>query len=313
MKINPITNFYNNYGNSQIPKTDNDLSFKSLPCLLYSYKDCYGVQRASQNTTGLRIDLDYDKLADIVSDSIKSCHLQKDKKFPFFRQKSSQEAEASENPPKVTIYSMAGSDGTEAYAIANSIIGKLGFEDAQKYVFPIHVSDVSKKIIEKYGQKGMVLLLDEEVEKLKHIRKYLNYTGNDYYDGFRYKEYSLAPEFRNCFTFEVMDFQEKIKNFPPPKENESCIFAIRNCLAQAFGTIETSILLYDMARHLPPESLAIFGDYDAKIKMPDVFKHSRHIIPVDYKNNIYKISSYKKIVGMDKAYLVSKYLNSIFH
>ena len=169
LKINPVTNFYNYYGKSQIPKTKNDLSFKSLPCLLYSYKDCYGAQRASQNTTGLRNDLDYDKLADIVSDSIKSYPRQKDKKFPFFRQKPSQEAEASENLPKVTIYSMAGSDGTEAYAMANSIIGKMGFENAQKYVFPIHVSDVSPKIIEKYGQKGIVLLLDEEIEKYVQI------------------------------------------------------------------------------------------------------------------------------------------------
>ena len=190
---------------------------------------------------------------------------------------------------------MAGSDGTEEYAIANSIIGKMGFENAQKYVFPIEVSDVSPKIIEQYGKRGVVFLLDKEIEKLKHISKYLKCTGNTYPQWSVYKEYSLSSEFRNCFTFEVMDLQEKIEKFPPKKENELCIFVIRNCLAQAFGSLETGMLLNKMAEHLPYESLAIFGDYDTKTKMPSVFAHSWSISPIDYKNNIYKIISVKRI------------------
>lgn len=298
MKIILVTDFYNNSGKSKPHNTAKKLSFKSLPCLLSSYTDCYGVQRCSQHTTDLREDLDYDKLAGIVYDSVKSRLPQKRKKFLLFRRKSVQNfVNSIEILPKVTIYSMAGSDATEAYAMANSIIGKMGFENAQKYVFPIHVSDVSKKIIEQYGEKGVVFLSDTEIEKLKYINKYLTCTGNKYPQHPGYKEYILAPEFRNCFTFEVMDLQEKIEKFPPKKENEFCIFAIRNCLAQAFGSLETDILLDKMAEHLPHGSLAIFGDYDTKIRMPSVFAHSYHIKPIDYKNNIYKIFSVKKFFG----------------
>lgn len=296
MKITLVKDLYYNHSEkSQTRKAENNSSFKSLPCLLSSYTDCYGVQRCSQNTTDLRKDLDYDRLADIIYDYVKS-HLPLQKRFLFFNRKSFPNVSNDKATlPKVTIYSMAGSDGTEAYAIANSIIGKMGFENAQKYVFPIEVSDVSPKIIEQYGKRGVVFLLDKEIEKLKHISKYLKCTGNTYPQWSVYKEYSLSSEFRNCFTFEVMDLQEKIEKFPPKKENELCIFVIRNCLAQAFGSLETDMLLDKMAKYLPHESLAIFGDYDTKIKMLNVFKHSYNMIPIDYKNNIYKIFSLNRI------------------
>ena len=61
------------------------------------------------------------------------------------------------------------------------------------------------------------------------------------------------------------------------------------CLAQAFGSIETAILLNDIHNHVPPGSLVIFGDYDTKIKMPHVFQHREGLFPIDTKNNIFMV------------------------
>lgn len=276
---------YNSVNNSTL---NNRLAFTSLPCLFDDYTDTNGISRSTQHTTDLREDLDYKKVAKIVHREIKS-KLRKNFKnniCSFFKKTSDFDEKCL---PKINIYCMAGSDGTEAYALANAIIEEMGFEKSKKYVFPIKVSDACENIIEEYGKKGIIYFYDDEIKKLKAIKKYLKPTGNIYDKITDLKEYEIAQEFRNCFTFETEDFQEKIKNFPPDKENELNIILIRNCLTQSFGSIQTAVLLNDMPNHLPSGSLVIFGDYDTKIKMPHVFQHREGLFPIDTKNNIFMV------------------------
>ena len=282
-------NYNINSYNSVNPYTiSNKPSFTSLPCFFDSYTDSNGIRRSTQHTTDLREDLDYKKVAKIVHREIKS-KLRKNFKnnvVSFFKKTYDFE---EKHLPKVNIYCMAGSDGTEAYALANAILEEMGFEKAKKYVFPIKVSDACENIIEEYGKKGIIYFYDDEIKKLKAIKKYLKPTGNIYDKITDLKEYEIAQEFRDCFTFETADFQEKIKNFPPDKENELNIILIRNCLTQSFGSIQTAVLLNDMPNHLPSGSLVIFGDYDTKRKMPLVFQYREGLLPIDTKNNIFMV------------------------
>ena len=280
--INPYNGINNSYSNK-------NLSFTSLPCTLDGYTDVYGNHRSTQHTTTLRNDLDYDKVGKIVHEHINSVkHKNLEDKIRSYFVNTSNLDSSDTRIPKVTIYSMAGSDGTEAYAIANAIIKRIGFENAKKYVFPIKVSDVCENIIKDYGNKGRVYFLDNEIDKLKSIKPYLEPTGK-IMRGDNLKEYKISQDFRNCFTFETADLQEQIEKFPKPKKNELNIVIIRNCLAQAFGAIETSILLEKIPQHLPKDSLVIFGDYDTKIKMPDVFHYRKDLYPIDTENNIYLV------------------------
>ncbi len=281
------TNFYNSVNHYTL---SNEPAFMSLPYMSDDYTDSNGIRRSTQHTTDLREDLDYKKVAKIVHREIKS-KLRKNFKNNIVSslKKIPRSDLGGMYAPKINIYCMAGSDGTEAYALANAIIEEMGFEKAKKYVFPIKVSDACENIIEEYGKKGIIYFYDDEIKKLKAIKKYLKPTGNTYDKITDLKEYEIAQEFRDCFTFETADFQEKIKNFPPDKENELNIILIRNCLTQSFGSIQTAVLLNDMPNHLPSGSLVIFGDYDTKRKMPRVFQHGEGLFPIDTKNNIFMV------------------------
>ena len=292
-KISPCNYNISSYSSKNNSYLNKNISFTSLPCTIDGYTDAYGTHRSTQHTTALRNDLDYNKLAYIVDNYAKHGK----NKFQWFLERYFKKLpntnKTENNLPKVTIYSAAGSDGTEAYAIANAIIKKMGLDNAKKYVFPIKVSDVSEDIIENYGKKGIIYLYDGEIEKLKAIKKYLTPTGN-IYDGKieDLKEYEISKEFRDLFTFETADLQEKIENFPKAEKNELNIVIIRNCLAQAFGSFGTDNILYKIYNHLPLGSLVIFGDYDTKAILPSVFKYPPLGLPlIDYKNNIYTVCS----------------------
>ena len=289
-------NSYNSVNHSTL---NNKPVFTSLPCFFDDYTDTNGISRSTQHTTDLREDLDYKNVAKIIHREIKR-NLRKNFKnniVSLFK-KTSQSDLGDICAPKVNIYCMAGSDGTEAYALANAIIEEMGFKKAKKYVFPIKVSDACENIIEEYGKKGIIYFYDDEINKLKSIKKYLKPTGNIYnynpagntkIEMKDLKEYEITQEFRDCFTFETADFQEKIKNFPLAKKNEFNIILIRNCLTQSFGSIQTTVLLNDMPNHLPSGSLVIFGDYDTKRKMPLVFQYREGLFPIDTKNNIFMV------------------------
>ena len=82
-----------------------------------TYIDCNGIYRESQNTTGKREDLDYDECAKLIK-----------KRFSKF--------------DKINIMPMNGSDGTESYLLAHSLLKVFGEKKAKEKIFPITVTDV---------------------------------------------------------------------------------------------------------------------------------------------------------------------------
>lgn len=78
--------------------------------------------------------------------------------------------EKYKNTPKVNVFSLACSDGSEAYSIAMLLISKLGEEKAKKF-FPIIAVDFDRKITRNARKGFMNLSANDELR----INKY---TGN---------------------------------------------------------------------------------------------------------------------------------------
>ena len=114
-------NFQNfNYINNYKP------SFKSMGFTFGTYKDCFGINRETQNTTALRKDINLDDFADIV-------------KWRF------------RNFGTVNIMPMCVSDGMEAYVFSNAIIRKVGLEKFKKK-YRVTASDVMPNVIHNYAK-----------------------------------------------------------------------------------------------------------------------------------------------------------------
>ncbi len=223
----------------------NRTSFTSL-FRLSSCKDSFGVERSTQNSTSSRDDLNYDELAEIAKNRFKKYE-------------------------KINIMPMNGSDGTESYCIANSILKTFGESDAEKRIFPIIVSDIDTDIIENYGKKGIVAL-GEKDENLfgKNLSKYFDSTNmSELPDIARYpkdaKAYKLKPKFKENFKFEVMDFMNRLKT---TKDEGNSIILIRNCLAQSYTSWERSLLLSELDNIIHDNSLFVIGGYD-RANIPD--------------------------------------------
>lgn len=206
-----------------------------------SYKDCNGEYRQTQNTTGRREDLDYERFARLVK--------QRFSKFD-----------------KINIMPMNGSDGTEAYLIAHYLLKAFGEKEACEKIFPIKVTDVDSFIIDNFGKKGIIALKPDDIEAF----------GEDfdkYFEEIPFSElpkicfgyslttraFKLTPFFRNLFEFKVQDFQERIKDFD---DQGNSVVIIRNCLAQSFGYIDSMLVVSQLEKKLKNSSLFLIGQYD---------------------------------------------------
>ena len=237
MHISPVTS------NQHYLKTNNkQASFTSWSCMPIEYKDCYGIERMAQVCTGLRNDLNCNLLAKML------------KQFLSIEKGSEQRWN------KVKIYCLAGADGTEAYAIADGLIGEFGFEEAKKRFFPIHVSDIYDIIIKNFGKSGKIYFSDADIDKLPNIRNFLIKENNHFENK---TLYSLKPEFRDCFTFETADLQKKIENLPAPQDKEFTLFVIRNVFHQS-GINAIKCINKLREKCPPPDSAVILGEYDLK-------------------------------------------------
>ncbi|MCQ2740323.1 MAG: hypothetical protein MJ237_08905 [bacterium] len=311
MKVLPIaSNQYYSKTTNNYPANNirNNLTFRSLPCdfstAFQVYRDIHGISRCTQNTTGLRNDLDYAQLARKIRANM-DWHSIQEKKEPVAKkisnllkrlkkdnlpEISTQEIKqmlSGQPHKKAKIYSMAGSDGTEAYAIANALIGELGFENAKKYVFPIYVNDVKEWVINEYGKAGKIWFDDDEIEKLPYIREFLVEECHEP----KRTLYTLKQEFRDCFEFEVADLQAVIDRLSGASEDEYPTFVIRNCLADAFGSLDAYYVIKDLVNKYPSDADIVLGGYDLG-KFKNSFFDTRTLWLSDCGNNTFQ--SFKK-------------------
>lgn len=248
------------------------------------YVDCNGVLRGTQNTTAAREDLDYVKFAQILKT-----------RFEKFN--------------KINVMPMNGSDGTEAYLLANAIIDVFGKEDAEKKVFPIKVTDVDDFIISNFGKKGIVAFEPKDIKHFKpqNFSKYFLEIGpwnvpkitNGYSEDT--KVFKLKPEFRKYFQFEVMDLQERLENI---KDKGNSVVIIRNCLKQSFGENETLKIINKIQTKLKAQSLFIIGGFD-RMMMPNIVKYMTNLKFSEIEKNIFS-SPTKNLLKQISNMIVNK-------
>ena len=224
----------------QITPAKTSSNFTSL-FRLSSYTDCYGRDRYTQNTTAKRDDLDYDECARLMK-----------RRFAKF--------------DKINVMPMNGSDGTESYLLAHSILKVFGEKEAKKKVFPIIVSDVDPFIINKFGKKGVVALEPEDIKAFgDKFDKYFEEISMDelpkIVNGYSSsaKAFKLTPYFRSLFEFRIQDFQKRIGKV---EDKGNTVILIRNCLAQAFGYVESMLLTAKIGDNLKGASMFVIGGYD---------------------------------------------------
>ena len=180
-------NIGNSNKNYQIKNSSESKNFSFTSLFRYiTYTDCNGRLRESQNTTGSRKDLDYDECAKLIK--------QRFSKFD-----------------KINIMPMNGSDGTETYLLAHSLLKTFGEKAAMKKIFPITVTDVDPFIINNFGKNGVVALEPEDILAFgDDFNKYfepIQKSELPKLSEFGYfqesRAYKLTPFFRNLFQFEV--------------------------------------------------------------------------------------------------------------
>ncbi len=224
--VNLVANNQYRYGHN-ISKNNNQPSFGSMGFTFGTYKDCFGITRETQNTTGKREDLSLEDFANIVKWRFRSFD-------------------------KVNIMPMNVSDGTDAYLMANAIIRNEGLKAFEEKYSPILASDVMKNVIDNYAKNGLLHLFNDEIIEFERLGLNVLEEVN-----------KLSDEYRKHFDFRTEDLQSGIYNL---KDKGNSVIAIRNCLKQSFGETMSSVLIIKLAMKMNGASLLITGDYDRSSK-----------------------------------------------
>lgn len=225
--------------NQYIHKT---INFKSLE---RDVKDADGKIKYRNNTNFFRSDLNWNR---VISRIIKK------------------------SPEK--IYCYACSDGSEAYSIALGLIGKLGYENAQKH-FPVIAKDIDETMINQ-ANSGIISITDNDLHK---IQKALGKNGkvSEYFtkiDGTEKIEknvnigipmeteesvasYKVTDKLKKCVKFQVGDIIKDSKN---PDLYNSAIF-LRNVWPY-FTHKAMDTLLDNIKTNITDKTTLIIGDFD---------------------------------------------------
>lgn len=167
------------------------------------------------------------------------------------------------NADKVNIYSGACSDGTEPFTLVMALIGKLGKENAKKFL-PLNAFDLSESLI-KEAKSGRVPLLPMpytfvDIYKLKFKNlfkdgKFLKYT----------KEKGLGDvvvfndETRKAVNFKTANILSEVHNM----KGENTVVMCRN-MWMYLNDLEEELLAYKLGRKLQKKSVVVLGEYDVK-------------------------------------------------
>lgn len=176
--------------------------------------------------------------------------------------------EKYKNTPKVNIYSLACSDGSEAYSIAMLLIAKLGEEQAKKF-FPIIAVDFDKKITRNAKKGFMNLSAGDE----KRINKYTNNQLNKFFTrtnqsflsdkigGTDNKELLTKFKINPILQDKVVFITEDINNYVDKMTNTNNLIFCRNCWPYLWKT--QNELAQKLSNKTDKNSYLIIGNYDS--------------------------------------------------
>ena len=164
---------------------------------------------------------------------------------------------------KVNIYSLACSDGSEAYTTAISILENC--ENPQKF-FPISAID-KDKIILKHAQNYRINLFDEDLAKLRKItqKKYFidksNCTKVEGESVHSQKMHSYSPinQLKDNIHFELGDIKKVLENI---NDNGNSVILCRNVFPY-LSNYDHAYILNQLKKNLKKGSIFVIGQYDS--------------------------------------------------
>ena len=181
-------------------------------------------------------------------------------------------AEHFSDKKHVNVYSLAASDGSEAYMLAISLIEALGEKEASKF-FPIKAIDSDKYIL-SIAKNGKWNLLDCEIDNLKrmygNIDKYIKKSDskmlikNDKLSSLT-STYEVSELLKNAVVFEHGDLLDEIKNIDD--EDGSALVFCRNVIpyleSRKISTAQNVASLLGL--FLAEGSMFVTGGYDLEL------------------------------------------------
>ena len=171
------------------------------------------------------------------------------------------------NKPKVNIYSLACSDGSEPYTYAMLLANKAP-ESYYKKFSPIIACDIDPEMI-KIAKSGKINLYKDDIVNmgmhLKNINQYIKRIGspikiknNVYNDE---SAYEIAPNIRKMVKFKKSDILTELKKI---KDDGNTVVNIRNVFPYLNKKYIDEILK-TLNEKLQSGSIFVFGGYDHKI------------------------------------------------
>ena len=174
---------------------------------------------------------------------------------------------------KVNVYSLASSDGSEAYSFAISVLDKIPKNKQSKFL-PVYASDIDKEVI-KSAQKRRINLDKIEIFRAENyygvnLHKYIEKPGVSVFikgDGMSdtdyLSSYELKDNVKKAVKFKISDILKELNNI---KDDGNTIVMCRNVFPYLNAEYTEKVL--DAAKNkLKHGSLFIIGDYDLMAKI----------------------------------------------
>ena len=194
---------------------------------------------------------------------------------------------------KVNAYSLASSDGSEAYTYAICIFDKMPKTEHSKYL-PIIASDIDEEVI-KAGKTGKINLSTKDLVKtelhlnrskmyFKHCGEAMKIKNNKEFEQTYYKEYNLYEpinKLKNAVKFKQVDILTQLKKI---KDEGNSIIFCRN-VAPYLSNNYILDIVETAKKVLKSGSLFIIGDYDICSGIDYILRNSGF---VEQAKNIFK-------------------------
>ena len=199
---------------------------------------------------------------------------------------------------KVNIFSLACSDGSEAYTLAISV-----FENLPEYVkskfLPIYASDIDKEVL-KAAKSGRIniysieFLFSERTYKCNMEKYFENRSasiminGDDISETDTISSYQPIKELRDSVIFKHSDILTELNNL---KDDGNSVILCRNVFPY-LGESYKNEIVNSAKQNLKSGSLFVIGDYDGFTDIEQRLLANGFIQPlfnskVDYSNNIF--------------------------
>lgn len=182
------------------------------------------------------------------------------------------------NKEKVNVYSLASSDGSEAYMLAISLIETLGEKEAQKF-FPIKAFDKNEYIVD-IAKSGNWNLHTCDLVNIKryfpNFEKYIKKSDKpmliegDKYAGIT-TTYQVSDILKNAVKFEQGDLLDEIKNIDD--EDGNALVFCRNVMPylENLGVSTAQNIASLLGLYMSEGSVFVTGGYD--LELTDINKN----------------------------------------